>query len=121
MRQRKVPAEASDWLQPQRKATAATTSDDGKDDETKPMSLADEIRARTAGRHHSSSSSASGGGLMGPSSPYSIFGRADYVIFFLLFCALYFAVKIEYKVDLLQLLWSHYLRPDYDEDDGSDG
>ncbi len=76
------------------------------------MSLADEIRARTRGRHGSSDT---GGSFLGPGSPFSIFSRADFFIFFLFFVAIYYAVKWEYKVDLLHFLWSHYLRPNYDD------
>jgi hypothetical protein len=86
------------------------------------MSLADEIRARAAGRYGSSSARDGGdGGLLGPSSPFSIFNRVDYAIFLLFFAVVYFVVKREYKVDLLEFLWFHYLRPNYDDGEDSDG
>lgn len=81
--------------------------------EEPPLSLADEIRARSRasrlGQSYPSKLDNLGGpGFAGP------FNRFDLIVFALLFALLWAVVKAEYKVDLLHVLWDK-LKPDYDE------
>lgn len=79
------------------------------------MSLADEVRARM--QAHRQGEKFRGGmdarlGSTGGGFP-SIFNRFDLVVFAVLLGLLYWAVKREFGVDLLEKLWD-IVRPQYD-------
>lgn len=77
-----------------------------------PLTLAEELRQRQAEVRQGLRASHMRGPLDGG---FSIFNRFDYVVFLILFIFLYFAVKAQYHVDLLELIWSA-IKPAYDEE-----
>lgn len=95
---------------PNNGTTPAASSSGAVD--TPRTSLGDEIRERIASRRRGEHPPE----LPDVGSPFSLFSKGDLIVLLIILAVIYVIVLVEHKIDLANLAWARFLRPNYDHD-----
>lgn len=82
------------------------------DGEPPRMSLGDEIRQRVAARRRGEMPAE----LPEVGSPFFLFSKGDIIVLLIILAVIYVVVLAEHKIDLANIAWTRFLRPNYDHD-----